>query len=266
MKCKFYVRYQDDIVILSSNKDYLKDVWNKVKRFLVKEKLELNKKSNIYNMKNGIDFLGYNYKVINHKFSIYYSKKTYKRIVKKLNYLSKNDLWKYYKSLASYHGYFKKCNDGNECLKMSLIDKYSLLKEKYKNYIIIVKNGGFYTTFEDDAIIMWYLFNYKYREDLTVSFGQKAYNEVLKELDHKKMNYVICKESDQVVSNDKNDSNYDTFLKIAKVSREQELIEEQFRDKIEFIIKTDSKYKVEFEDYINEIFDKIQQESDLVNS
>lgn len=30
LKCKYYVRYQDDLIILDYNKDYLKKCWQKI--------------------------------------------------------------------------------------------------------------------------------------------------------------------------------------------------------------------------------------------
>ena len=85
----------------------MKYVWKEVEKFLKRDKLELNKKSNIFNMNNGINFLGYNYKVIKGRLKINYYKKTYKKITHKLKYLKIYDVNTYYKSYGSYYGYFK---------------------------------------------------------------------------------------------------------------------------------------------------------------
>ncbi len=155
LKCKYYIRYQDDMVIFDNDKDRLKLVWNKVKSILNKEYLDLNKKSNIYNMKNGISFLGYNYKVINNKLYINYNKKTYKRINNKLKYLFNNKIDNYYKSYASYYGYLSYINKNIvRNFIMNSNEKYEFLKEKYNNYVIIIKDKGFYNVYNDDAIII----------------------------------------------------------------------------------------------------------------
>lgn len=61
LKIHYYIRYMDDFVILSSNKYYLEKLIPTVKFFLENNlDLELHpKKVKIFNLKNGIDFLGY---------------------------------------------------------------------------------------------------------------------------------------------------------------------------------------------------------------
>ena len=44
---------------------------------------------------------------------------------------------------------------------MKCIDKYNNIKNKYQEYIVLIKIGTFYSTFYNDAIILNYLFNYK---------------------------------------------------------------------------------------------------------
>ena len=58
LKIKYYVRYQDDFLLFHPSKDYLKECLEKIKTFLAKEKLLLNKKSRIYKNTNHFIFLG----------------------------------------------------------------------------------------------------------------------------------------------------------------------------------------------------------------
>ena len=63
LKCKFYFRYADDIVILSDNKDYLHNVLVSIKTYL-KEVLKLKLKPNYQIfpvVSRGIDFVGYKF-------------------------------------------------------------------------------------------------------------------------------------------------------------------------------------------------------------
>ena len=106
LRCKYYIRYMDDYIILNTDKDRLKEVYKEIKVELDKLKLKINPKSNIYNLKYGINFLGYNYRIVNNRFIINYKKETYKRINKKLDNLKSHDLLKYYRSKASYYGFF----------------------------------------------------------------------------------------------------------------------------------------------------------------
>ena len=58
LKIKYYVRYQDDFLLFHYSKEYLKDCLLKIKEFLKKENLSLNKKSRIYKNTNNFIFLG----------------------------------------------------------------------------------------------------------------------------------------------------------------------------------------------------------------
>lgn len=59
---KYYVRYQDDFLLFHESKEYLKYCFEEIKKFLKKEKLELNAKSRIYTNNNNFIFLGRNQK------------------------------------------------------------------------------------------------------------------------------------------------------------------------------------------------------------
>ena len=56
---KFYLRYMDDFVLISHDKDYLQYCKKKIIEFLRGLKLTLNHKSHIFPIRHGIDFLGY---------------------------------------------------------------------------------------------------------------------------------------------------------------------------------------------------------------
>lgn len=61
LRVKYYIRYADDFVIMSDNKEYLKDVLARLDKFL-KEKLKLNLHENKVYIKtyaSGVDFLGW---------------------------------------------------------------------------------------------------------------------------------------------------------------------------------------------------------------
>lgn len=62
LKIAYYVRYQDDFLLFHQSKEYLKFCLEKIKEFLKKEKLKLNKKSRIYKNTNNFIFLGRNTK------------------------------------------------------------------------------------------------------------------------------------------------------------------------------------------------------------
>lgn len=59
LKCEYYLRYMDDMIILDSSKDKLNYIFKEITNVLTKEKLRLNPKSGIFELKQGVDFVGY---------------------------------------------------------------------------------------------------------------------------------------------------------------------------------------------------------------
>lgn len=109
LKCKYYIRYMDDLVILDSDKSKLKNIYSDIVKLIESFDLKINDKSRIYNLSNGVDFLGYNFK-INNGLIIRYKKDTIKRIDKKLTNLFIYDINRLYKVFASYKGYLSFSN------------------------------------------------------------------------------------------------------------------------------------------------------------
>lgn len=56
---KFYGRYMDDFYLIHEDREYLRHCWKEIEAHVNKIGLELNEKTNIYPLKNGIDFLGF---------------------------------------------------------------------------------------------------------------------------------------------------------------------------------------------------------------
>jgi len=98
LKTKYYIRYADDFVILSGNKEYLLSLVQPIKKFLREIlKLELHpKKLSISTVASGVDFLGWvsfpDHRVLRTK--------TKQRALKRLNA----------KNLQSYLGVLRHCN------------------------------------------------------------------------------------------------------------------------------------------------------------
>lgn len=60
LQIKYYVRYMDDMILVHHDKEYLKYCKEQIERTLNEElKLTLNAKTQIAQLKNGIDFLGF---------------------------------------------------------------------------------------------------------------------------------------------------------------------------------------------------------------
>lgn len=108
--CKYYIRYMDDLVILGNDKEELKNVFENVSKYIESFDLNVNNKSGIYSLSDGVNFLGYNFRVFNNKLIIRYRSDTIKRVNKRLKNLKVYDNEMYLKSVASYKGYFLLCN------------------------------------------------------------------------------------------------------------------------------------------------------------
>lgn len=62
MHCKYYLRYCDDLVILSQSKDFLKDVLKEIQKFCKNLKLTIKSNWQIFPIEaRGLDFLGYKF-------------------------------------------------------------------------------------------------------------------------------------------------------------------------------------------------------------
>ena len=56
---KYYGRYMDDFFLIHENKSYLKECEKAIRDFLSRYNMELNEKTNIFPVRNGIRFLGF---------------------------------------------------------------------------------------------------------------------------------------------------------------------------------------------------------------
>lgn len=110
---KYYIRYMDDFILIHHDKEYLKKCLNLINKKLSSLKLSLNKKTQIYNLKSGVNFLGYKFILKNKKLIILLNNQTRKKIKRKLRKARKNNINFYKKSLASYNGYFKVSTTNN---------------------------------------------------------------------------------------------------------------------------------------------------------
>ena len=64
LHAKLYIRYMDDFLIISDNLPYLEDCMLRIKAYLEGLKFEMNpKKTRIYPLSEGIDFLGFHYQL-----------------------------------------------------------------------------------------------------------------------------------------------------------------------------------------------------------
>ena len=115
LKCKYYIRYMDDGLLLSNNKKYLRFCLKEIEKIIKKYKLKLNNKTKILNVSiEGIENLGYRFYLKN-KLILKVRNNTKKRFKNKLKLIKKGIISKE-KSLiiiTSYKAYFKIGNTFN---------------------------------------------------------------------------------------------------------------------------------------------------------
>ena len=131
LKIKYYFRYMDDSVILVKSKEQAKEVLKRIQIFLKENlKLELNKKTQIFKNKQGVNFCGY--KINEYRLKI--RDKGKRKLKKKVKTLKENikqgkmtskEAQKY---LAGHLGYIKIANTYH------LESKLFYQKDSYINY------------------------------------------------------------------------------------------------------------------------------------
>lgn len=161
LKCKFYFRYTDDIVILSDNKDYLHNVLVSIKTYL-KEVLKLKLKPNYQIfpvVSRGIDFVGYKFfhthTLIRKSIKI----RLFRLIAKyKKKKISRTELKR---RIQAYLGWLKYCDSKNLLRKVQKLTglrctnwngKETNISRFYNKYIHIVEVINFSKCFRVDFV------------------------------------------------------------------------------------------------------------------
>lgn len=163
--CKYYIRYMDDMYILSDNREFLGMCFDSIKREVNRINLDINKKSGIYRLKEGVSFLGYTY---TDKY-VRFDSSTIRKINKKIGYLYDNDFDSYFRSISSYKGYFKRCNTSlfdsryRDLCMNGMYDKYLVIKRRYSDYLVFIKRKKRYFTYDNDLVSIRERLGKKYR-------------------------------------------------------------------------------------------------------
>lgn len=93
--------------------------------------------------------------------------------------------------------------------------EYEKLKEQYNKYIILIKNGNFYLSFNNDAIIINKILKYKIKETkkgIKTGFPILSLNKVLEQLNKLKINYLLLENNEIVLKKKYANNNYDKYI------------------------------------------------------
>lgn len=98
-----------------------------------------------------------------------------------------------------------------------MLEKYYKYKNKYNNYLIIIKSGNFYEVLDKDAFIINRLFNYKIKtlsNTIICGFPIKSIDKVLCVLDDNHISYYVDDINIMKEYDDNNYNNYDYDVSI----------------------------------------------------
>jgi len=228
-----------------------------IKKEIEKHKLKINKKSKIYELDNGISFLGYTFKNKYNTLWIKYNNVTIRRINKKLVNLKVNNYCMYYKSKNSYKGYFLKSNTSLYYKKIRIessgfrmYDKYLELKKDYKDSVVLIKSGKFYRTYDSDAVILNYLLCYQIMDN-KVGLPLEGLFKVRGKLKSSCINYVIVDGSD-IEPIFLEDNKYEYILGLGYDKYERSLLIEQMLKSIKEKLNNDFSFYDKLNKYLQE--------------
>ena len=147
LKPDLYIRYQDDGLLVSNSKEQLKEYLTEIEKIVKKYKLKLNKKTKIYNIKEGFEFLGFKYIKKNNKLVVKIknqTKRRFKRKMKGLYKLYNNDkisLDEVKQVKASYLGHLKYGDTKN--LRNNVLRRYEKdVYEEFSAHVTIAEDGS----------------------------------------------------------------------------------------------------------------------------
>ena len=129
LRAKMYIRYMDDFLIISNDKEYLESCMHEVKGHLASMRFSMNeKKTRIYPLSDGIDFLGFTFSLTKTgKVLMQIKSENVKRQRRKLRRLvnrSKSGLIPREKVDESYAAWRNHASKGNSWKLLQRMDRY----------------------------------------------------------------------------------------------------------------------------------------------
>lgn len=98
---------------------------------------------------------------------------------------------------------------------MKVVDLYNTYKDNYKEYVVFIKIGNFYETYNNDAYIISKIMNYKVKNisnNVRVGFPITSLNKVLDELSNNKINYIVIEKDEIYKISIKKKFRYNNYL------------------------------------------------------
>ena len=132
---------------------------------------------------------------------------------------------------------------------MKLTEYSKLANLEYKNYIVLVRFGNFYKCFDDDALIVGYLLDYKVKDNI-VAFPLSSLGKVIITLKNNNVSAVIVKEQGNIMNVEVMENNYKKILEEAK---EEAILTNKMKDlghRMRLLLKDDLNNYEKIRDYL----------------
>ena len=92
---------------------------------------------------------------------------------------------------------------------MTLTEYGKLVKSNNYSKLVLVKYGNFYRCFDNDALMMFYLFNYKISENYHVGFPIKIIDKILIKLKESGISVILINGLDETINYEIINNKYD---------------------------------------------------------
>jgi len=136
---------------------------------------------------------------------------------------------------------------------MKLREKYSYLKKVYSDYIVLIKSGSFYITYDNDAIILNNIFDYQNINN-KVGFPVRSVDKIMNSLNDKNINYIIDNNDDSDILEFKiKDNEYLKYYEQAKKYEFRDSLNKILLDKIKFLIESNEENYEKIRRFIDEL-------------
>lgn len=130
---------------------------------------------------------------------------------------------------------------------MKLKDKFNEIKNEKKECIVLLKNGNFYVSFNDDAYILNYLCNYSIN-DLKVGFPLTSLLKVIEIFENNHINYCVYDYSEKYY----NDNRYKDVLSIARKKYFNKINYQTLLNQISYLLDSDDSNYYKIKSFIDE--------------
>ena len=133
---------------------------------------------------------------------------------------------------------------------MKAIEKYEYYKKEHSTQMIFVKEGSFYKTYKEDAVILWELFKYKWNKDY-IAFGISPSNKVFSTLNEKGIGYVII--SDEIINIKGEIEIYNLYLQLANINYKKFKMKETLHKLLDEVLNKSNENSNKVYEFLNKL-------------